>query len=80
MTNVIAVWIKWKGDYVGSIKNVLLHCQEHMKDYDEHGIWEDKGRYINQGWIEALMYVERNFDVTEKTINEQQKGKNNEDS
>mgnify|MGYP006409300911 CR=1 FL=1 len=71
MTNVIAVWIKWKGDYVGSIKNLLLHCQETMKKYDDN-VNEDNLRckHINQGWIEALIFVERNFDITEKTINE----------
>ena len=31
---------------------------------------EDKGKWINQGWIEALQYVSNTFDTEEKTINE----------
>ena len=61
---------------MGSIKNLLLHCQEIMKSYDNN-VNEDnlKYKYINQGWVQALIYVERNFDITEKTINDnQQKG------
>ena len=55
---------------MGSIKNLLLHCQETMKKYDDN-VNEDNLRckHINQGWIEALMFVERNFDVTEKNNN-----------
>ena len=53
---------------MGSIKNLLLHCQETMKKYDDN-VNEDNLRckHINQGWIEALIFVERNFDITEKT-------------
>ncbi len=53
---------------MGSIKNLLLHCQDTMKKYDDN-VNEDNLRckHINQGWIEALIFVERNFDITEKT-------------
>ena len=53
---------------MGSIKNLLLHCQETMKKYDDN-VNEDNLRckHINQGWIEALIFVERNFNITEKT-------------
>ena len=63
---------------MGSVKNVLLHCLENDKDYVKYGV-ENKGKWINQGWIEALEFVERNFDTEEKTIiiNNKQKGNKN---
>ena len=52
---------------MGNLKNLLLHCQNNLKKYEEYDS-DDNGRYINQGWIEALMYIQRNYDITEKTI------------
>ena len=69
MTNVIAVWIKWKGDCVGNLKNILLHCQKHEKEYEMYGI-TNRDRDVNQGWIECCEFFLRNFNLTEKTINE----------
>ena len=59
---------------MGNLKNILLHCREHEKVYAGHDE-DSKGRYINQGWIECCEFFLRNFDLTEKTINnEEQKG------
>ena len=52
---------------MGNIKNLLLHCQSNLKKYEEYDS-DDNGRYINQGWIEALMYIQRNYDITEKEV------------
>ena len=58
---------------MGSIKNVLIHCQENEKEYKSFGINpDDPGRLINRGWIEALEFVQDNFDVDLRTI--KQKG------
>ena len=56
---------------MGELKNILLLCQEHEKEYEKHGInTNDPGRLINKGWIECAEFFIRNFDLTEKTINE----------
>ena len=55
---------------MGSLKNILLHCQENEKEYERHGIHDD-GRMINKGWIECCEFFFKNFDITEKTIKEQ---------
>ena len=60
---------------MGSLKNILLHCQENEKEYERHGIHDD-GRMINKGWIECCEFFFRNFDIEEKTI--QKKGDLNE--
>ena len=52
---------------MGNIKNLLLQCQSNLKKYEEYDS-DDNGRYINQGWIEALMYIQRNYDITEKEV------------
>ena len=58
---------------MGSIKNILLHCQENEEHYKEYGVMIDNpSRLINRGWIEALQFVEEHFDVDLTTI--QQKG------
>ena len=60
---------------MGSLKNILQQCQNHEKKYDEFGVNpNDPGRLINKGWIECAEFFLRNFDLTEKTINEEQKG------
>ena len=60
---------------MGSIKNLLLHCQQNENDYkkyEETMSWEkNENRLINLGWIQALRYVENNFDIEEKTITKQ---------
>ena len=53
---------------------VLEQLKDTIKEYDKYGI-NDKGRWINQGWEEAFTFIKRNYDVTEKTI--QQKGVDN---
>ena len=57
---------------MGSIKNVLLHCMKNEQEYQTLKPSDDDGRLINKGWIEALEYVMRNFDVEDRTI--KQKG------
>ena len=64
---------------MGSLKNVLLLCQEHERKYAEYAkriFWYDKvfnqDRSRNQGWIEALQFVKEHFDIDFKTI--KQKG------
>ena len=60
---------------MGSIKNLLLHCQQNDKEYKKHEeamSWEKyENRLINLGWIQALRFVENNFDSEEKTITKQ---------
>tara|TARA_R100001530_G_C4224873_1_gene130999 strand:+ start:308 stop:487 length:180 start_codon:yes stop_codon:yes gene_type:complete len=56
---------------MGSIKNILLHCQENEKQFQEYGVMLDNpNRLINRGWIEALQFVEEHFDVDLTTIQE----------
>lgn len=51
--------------------NILLQCLQHEKTYNKYDINpNDPGRLVNKGWIEALQFVERHFDLTEKTIKE----------
>ena len=54
---------------MGSVKNILLHCKENEKAFEEYGI-TSRDRDKNQGWIECCEFFLRNFDLTEKTINE----------
>ena len=59
---------------MGSLKNVLIHCQKNEMDYESYGINpDDSGRLINRGWIEALEFVQEHFDIDLRTI--EQKGK-----
>ena len=58
---------------MGSLKNILLHCKENEKDFSKYGI-SSRDRDRNQGWIECCEFFLRNFDLTEKTINNKQKG------
>ena len=55
---------------MGNLKNILLHCQEHEKEYAKHGD-TSRDRDINKGWIECCEFFLRNFDLKEKTINKQ---------
>ena len=55
---------------MGSLKNILIHCKDNEKEFAEHGI-TSRDRDRNKGWIECCEFFLRNFDITEKTINEQ---------
>ena len=55
---------------MANIKNVLLHCMENEKKYQQYHMIEDRGRLINKGWIEAIEFVISHYDVDDKTINE----------
>ena len=56
---------------MGNLKNILLLCQEHEKEYKKLGVdSNDPKRLTNKGWIECSEFFLRNFDLTEKTINE----------
>ena len=54
---------------MGSLKNILLHCENNEKEYERMGL-NCRDRDINQGWIECARFFFNNFDVEEKTINE----------
>jgi hypothetical protein len=56
---------------MGNIKNILQHCQENEKDYIDYGVEEkNENRLINLGWIQALRFIEQNFDIEEKQVRE----------
>ena len=74
---------------MGSIKNILIHCQENEKKFKEILPYElddvdeltvDESRLINYGWIQALRFVQRNFDVEFNTITELNKHKKERES
>ena len=48
-------------------KNVQKHVKRNLKEYEARNL-DEKGRWINQGWDEALLFVERNYNLTEKTM------------
>jgi len=52
---------------MGSLKNILLHCQENEKVFAKYGV-TSRDRDRNQGWIECCEFFFRNFELTEKTI------------
>ena len=52
---------------MGSLKNILLHCEENEKEYEKYGV-VSRDRDINQGWIECTKFFFSNFDIEEKTI------------
>ena len=54
---------------MGSLKNILIHCQQNEKDFAKYDI-VSRDRDVNKGWIECCEFFLRNFDLTEK----QQKG------
>ena len=55
---------------MGNLKNILLQCQETERVMEKHNIIS-RDRDRNKGWIECCEFFLRNFDLTEKTINEQ---------
>ena len=59
---------------MGSLKEILIHCQENEKVFAEHEI-VSRDRDRNKGWIECCEFFLRNFNLTEKIIdNDKQKG------
>ena len=69
---------------MGNLKNILIHCQENeekykkIMDYDINDVDElmqDEARLINYGWIQALRFVQDNFDIEFNTITELNKHK-----
>ena len=59
---------------MGSLKNILLHCQENEKVFAKHGV-VSRDRDRNQGWIECCEFFFNNFEITEREITNKQKGK-----
>ena len=55
---------------MGSLKNILIHCQQNEKDFAKYDI-VSRDRDVNKGWIECCEFFLRNFDITEKTITEE---------
>jgi hypothetical protein len=61
-----------RGINMGSLKNILIHCQEFEKEYEQMGIKSDNPkRLVNRGWIDALKFVQDNFDIEFNTIKEE---------
>ena len=54
---------------MGSLKEILLHCKENEKEFALHEV-VSRDRDRNKGWIECCEFFLRNFDITEKTIDE----------
>ena len=54
---------------MGNIKDILINCQENEKDFARYNVIS-RDRDVNMGWIECCEFFLRNFDITEKTINE----------
>ena len=52
---------------MGSLKDILLHCQENEKEFAMHEV-VSRDRDRNKGWIECCEFFFRNFTLTEKTI------------
>jgi len=59
---------------MANIKNVLLHCMETEQKYKTMKLSDDKDRMRNKGWIEALEYVVRNYEIEDNIIKHKQKG------
>ena len=55
---------------MGSLKNILIHCQQNEKDFAKYDI-VSRDRDVNKGWIECCEFFLRNFELTEKTITEE---------
>ena len=55
---------------MGSLKEILIQCQENEKDFEKYGV-VSRDRDVNKGWIECCEFFFRNFDLTEKTITEE---------
>mgnify|MGYP003140495716 CR=1 FL=1 len=62
--------MKERKNKMGSLKNILLQCEEYERQCLEMDI-TSRDRDINKGWIECCEFFFRNFDMTEKTINKE---------
>ena len=69
---------------MGNLKNILIYCQENEEKYkkimpyeldDVDKLTQDEARLINYGWIQALRFVQSNFDIEFNTIEELNKHK-----
>jgi len=67
---------------MSSLKNILIHCQEYERKYkkimpyeldDVDELMQDEARLINYGWIQALKFIQSNFDIELNTIKEERK-------
>ena len=59
---------------MGSVKNILIHCQENEKEHKAFGSNpDDPGRLINRGWIEALEFIQEHFDIDLRTIRQKER-------
>ena len=62
---------------MGRLKEILTLCQENETDFNRYGV-TSRDRDVNRGWMECCVFFLRNFELTEKTINnEEQKGETN---
>ena len=61
---------------MGSLKEILILCQENEKDFSRYEV-VSRDRDVNKGWIECCEFFLRNFDLTEKIIDNEQKGETN---
>ena len=52
---------------MGSLKEILLHCQENEKEFAKYEA-VSRDRDVNKGWIECCEFFFRNFELREKTI------------
>ncbi len=48
-----------------NLGKVIEHCERVAGDYERLNT-EQPDMYINQGWLEALRFVKRNFTLTPK--------------
>ena len=55
---------------MGSLKNILTHCQDNEKEFAKYGI-VSRDRDRNLGWIECCKFFFSNFELIEKTITEE---------
>ena len=55
---------------MGNLKNILIQCQENEKDFERYGV-VSRDRDVNRGWIECCQFFFNNFDIREKTVNEE---------
>ena len=67
---------------MGSLKEILLHCQENEKEFAKYEA-VSRDRDVNKGWIECCECFLRNFYLTEKrleTVINEMKGEKNDKS
>ena len=55
---------------MGSLKNILIHCQQNERDFEKYGV-VSRDRDVNKGWIECCEFFLSNFELREKTTNKQ---------